>query len=69
VVKKWPEGFGPVTGIQRQCKLIEERPGMKTIPGKGSGGKTDCPTQATNSPTMNERSGSVGHGCVMGLTE
>jgi hypothetical protein len=36
--------------------LIEDRPGTKTLPGKGGGWKTDCQTQATDSQTMNEYS-------------
>jgi hypothetical protein len=46
--------------------MIEDRPGMKTIPGKGNGGKSDRPAPAINSQAMNEYSGSVGHDCVFG---
>jgi hypothetical protein len=34
--------------------LIEDRPGTKTLPGKGGGWKTDCPAQVTDSQAMNE---------------
>jgi hypothetical protein len=63
--KKRPGGFGALAGIQRQRKLIEDRPGTKTISRKGDGWKTDCQAQATDSQTMKEYFGPDKHARVL----
>jgi hypothetical protein len=61
IIKKRPGGFGALAGIQCQLKLIEDRPGTKTIPSKGGGWKADCQDQVTDSQATIEHFGPGEH--------
>ena len=50
--------FHPMPGIQRQCKFVEDRSGMKFIFGQRDGSKTDAQAQTENSQASNELFGS-----------